>query len=217
MHASRINDIWKRFGRFFEQRGETLERLGFFPGIRQEIIPAAEAKMKLRFPADYREFLLLCGGHDYERLNWMPDNMSLLTLDDVVKTWENDHFFNDDKNMEEYYNRFDNDGKTRMVFYHPKRIPVAGAEEEGSIYIDMAPGPSGREGQVIEIVENIGLAVLADSFESFLDAYATKLERGELVFNREAGAEGEYYRIRTAGGRILTAGCFVSLFAGERD
>ena len=215
MTGSRIDEAWKRLESYFNEQGLTLEQAGFYPGVPAEIIPAAEAKLNVRFPADLKESLLLYNGHNYKKLNWLPENMSLLTLDEIVNTWENESFFSDGQDSDLYFQDYSNDGKTLDVLYHPKRLPIAGIDEEGIIYADITPGPHGREGQVILITGDSAVILLADSFQDFLNRYAALLEKGSLSLHREEKKNGVFLSIRTTAGNVLGTNTFVSLITGK--
>lgn len=206
-----IDEIWKRFETYFQARGKTIQQMGFRPGIPGEFIKAAERKLKTRFPDDYRQFLRLCNGHDSNILNWLPDGMMLLELDDVVKIWESDMFFFDEDDMEKFFHKYSTNGKTRMIVYHPQRIPIIELEGEAAIYIDQVPGPTGIEGQVILSIDELEFMVIAESFKGFLARYVTLLEQGKLIFQRMEEDNREFFAIKTANGEYLSTSVFIRM------
>jgi len=206
-----MDKLFKRFKSIFKAEGKSLFQLGFKPGVLELHIDAAEARLNIRFPISYRKFIEQFNGHDYEILNWLPDNMSFLELDEVIKVWENEMDFYDEMESESFFNRYSEDGKTRLIFYHPRRIPIADLEGECTLYLDFIPGPEGTEGQVIYNINESDFVVLAKGFKDFLSRYVQLHESGELVLERYQDGYALFSVVKTRTGLSLNGERFIEL------
>lgn len=75
------------------------------------------------------------------------------------------------------------DDRVRWLVYHPRWIATGAGNDfsGGNRILDLALGPTGTAGQLIEMVSESEAVVRAESLSAYFDAIATKLERGELV------------------------------------
>lgn len=180
-----ISQLWARFQSFFTKQGITVADLGFQPGAKEAEIGHTEYKIGLPFPADFREFLTLCNGQDVTKLKWLPDYMTLLSVKEIEKMWE-DELSGLQQNcssaeQEKYYNFIATDGKIRGTIFHARRIPIA--TYEGAVctlYLDFIPGPKGTPGQLIYNMTECDFIVLTNDIQNLLALYVTLLETGQL-------------------------------------
>lgn len=83
----------------------------------------------------------------------------------------------------------DSDGlAVRRDWWHARWIPLTHIDTGDNHCLDLAPGPRGKLGQLIEIWNDARLRlVVADSFTEWLTQFADDLEDGKFVGCRETG------------------------------
>lgn len=85
--------------------------------------------------------------------------------------------------------RTDADGSAvRRDWWHPAWIPLTHIDTGDSHCLDLAPGPKGIPGQIIELWDDGRLRlVVAASFKEWLTDFADDLEGGKFVVCPETG------------------------------
>jgi cell wall assembly regulator SMI1 len=85
--------------------------------------------------------------------------------------------------------RSDVDGLTiRKDWWHPAWIPLTHIDTGDGHYLDLAPGPQGTAGQIIEMWNDAGLRlVVAASFREWLNSFTDDLEGGKFMVCEETG------------------------------
>ncbi|NVM55004.1 MAG: SMI1/KNR4 family protein [Candidatus Helarchaeota archaeon] len=210
-----MKKIWAKFEKFFKDQGKTMAELGFRPGKSEEDITKAEIHVGVHFPADYRNFLLICNGQKDKTLDWLPDHMILFGVDEIIKAWDyevsimpmiGEHIFNT-------YHFHD---KIRSIVFHRDRIPIAEFElGTCSICLDYIPGPKGTEGQLIFNVTESDFIVLAEKFTELIENYIAFLESGKLIFTEAAKGQESKFAITTATGKSINGDIWLELVAGK--
>ena len=169
------------------------------PGASEKKVDAAEQKMKLRFPADFRASLLCHDGQDIDDkkakahedeeggwvgFEWMPGCSPLAGLDAIVAQWEDEQERYEDDDAEVIEK-----GTLHSVMVQPRRIPIAGTRywDGDNTYIDLFPGPKGVEGQLITFTSECDLAILGPSFAGAIELYLGALTSGDWVFDAKKG------------------------------
>jgi ankyrin repeat protein/cell wall assembly regulator SMI1 len=153
------------------ERLVTDEKVIFRPNAPEQDIIEAEKKMAVTFPQDFRESLSIHDGQEHTEASWIPgvtQEMRLLPLEEILELWQDfPHPMEDDQ---ELFDEASDDGKTRLIPFHPKRIPIAYDETaDAYILLDFIPGPAGIEGQLIYNSEDADFVVLANNFRMFLE------------------------------------------------
>jgi cell wall assembly regulator SMI1/predicted DNA-binding WGR domain protein len=176
-----MKDLWDRLEAWGAKSGAGSLKLR--PGATEKDIAAAEKKMKLKFPADFRAHLALHDGQESETSwPWMPGCSPLAPLHAIVERWK------DERDMDEGQRDIadeSDDGKHKLGLWYPKRIPIAGSQwwDGDNTYLDFDPGTNGTAGQVLTFVTECDLVVLGASFRELLERYVTLLESGALVWD----------------------------------
>lgn len=143
-----MNDLWQRLEAWAKKSGRTLR---LRPGATEKAIAAAEKKMKLTFPADFRASLLLHDGQQRKPgdddpetstlFEWMPGSGALASLSAIVAQWKDER-----ENDEEEDDEPEIEGGVYNVMSHPRRIPIAGsAWWDGDNTSRSPPGAEGQE------------------------------------------------------------------------
>ena len=190
-----MKQLWGRLEAWAQKQGQSLRLRS---GVTERSITAAEKQMKLQFPDDMRESLLLFDGQDsaLQPLMWSPGCGYLATLEEIVAQ----HAESVD-DAEEYESpdepkatdagkskkQAQDGGRIRNVLFDAKRIPIAGAPYfDGDVtYIDLDPGPKGVCGQIITLTSECDFIVLGSTLREHLTSYIEALESGELVLSAE--------------------------------
>ncbi len=186
-----MNDLWQRLEAWAKKSGRTLR---LRPGATEKAIAAAEKKMKLTFPADFRASLLLHDGQQRKPgdddpetstlFEWMPGSGALASLSAIVAQWKDER-----ENDEEEDDEPEIEGGVYNVMSHPRRIPIAGSEwwDGDNTYLDLHPAPKGKSGQLITFTSECDVALLGTSFRAALESYVQALDSGDWVFDAKKG------------------------------
>ena len=185
-----MKDLWERLEAWGEKSGAGSLRLR--KGATEKQIAAAEKKMKLQFPKDFRASLLLHDGMASDEgepghFSWLPGCDPLKPLSAMVQQWVDEREMDDG---DEGDGEVDGDDvRLKAALHHEKRIPIAGSDywDGDNTYIDFAPGSKGTAGQVITYTSECDLTVLGTSFRNALERYVSMLESGKLVWHEENG------------------------------
>jgi cell wall assembly regulator SMI1 len=193
-----MKTLWDRLEKW--AKSNTKRSLRLRAGASEKAVAAAEKKMKLRFPTDFRASLLC---HDGQETNdaeaeayrdehggfcgfeWMPGCSPLATLDAIVERWEEEQENIDEDDEPKVIEK----GLLHDSLWHPRRIPIAGSPywDGDNTYIDLFPGPKGTEGQLITFVTECDLVVLGPSIGRALELYVQALESGAWVYDDKKG------------------------------
>ena len=169
-----MEDIWKKLEALSQEKeGESLRLRS---GTTEEKIAEAEKTMNLKFPEDFRQYLLTHNGQEdgRKRGSWL-----LGSLDEIVAQWK------DDRELEEEYPEANGEGFMENDTMQNRLkcaqwIPFLGAPywDQDIAYIDLSPGPKGTAGQVIALVSECDFEVVAPSFDAFLERW---LKEGDPI------------------------------------
>jgi cell wall assembly regulator SMI1 len=193
-----MKTLWDRLEKWAKSNAKLSLRLR--KGASEKTVAAAEKKMKLRFPADFRESLL---AHDGQETNdaeakayqdehggfcgfeWMPGCSPLATLDAIVERWEEEQDNIDEDDEPKAIEK----GLLHNVLWHAKRIPIAGTPywDGDNTYIDLFPGPKGADGQLITFVTECDMVVLGSSMSQAVESYLQALESKAWVHDAKKG------------------------------
>jgi cell wall assembly regulator SMI1 len=175
-----VRRLWERLERWFDANlpGKSLS---LRDGASEDAIAAAEARLGVRFPDDYRASLRVHDGQwDEPDVFWLPFAQRLGSLESLVGCWENDRpAYDDDPQRFEW---LDPAGRARQVHFHPRQIPIAGSPDwdYDRLLLDFVPGPNGTPGQVIARCD-IEIVCLCSSFSALLEQTVRGLEAGRIV------------------------------------
>jgi cell wall assembly regulator SMI1 len=168
-----------------------LDPLPFNPGCAAAEIAEAERSLGVRLPGDYTVFLRRHNGqNDPFMLTFPPDQLVFLSLEKVVRLWEELKDAPDDQ----FFDTFDSENLTRNVLQHPGRIPIAHNESGGAyLMLDYVPGPNGKEGQLVFNVNEVDIVVVEDNFASLIETFVRLLEDGKMVVKKQPPEYGQGY------------------------
>ncbi len=169
--------------------------LGLRKGVSEKTLSAAEKKMKLTLPSDFRASLLLHDGQEGEQeelFEWMPGCSPLASLEAIVEQWA-DEVDNIDEDDDDDEPAVDEDPRLYRAIFHAKRVPIAGTPywDGDNTHIDLFPGPKGKSGQLVTFVTECDRVVLGESFSAALESYVDAVESAAWkgASSREHGAQ----------------------------
>ncbi len=170
-----MEDIWKKLEALSQEReGESLR---LRKGNTEAEIAKAEKLMNLKFPNDFRKYLLTHNGQEDGRNRgpWL-----LGSLAEIIEQWKYEREVEEEYieiSGEEY---IENDTIQNRLNC-PQWIPFLGAPywDQDIAYVDLSPGPNGTMGQVIALVSECDFEVIAPSFNAFLERW---LKEGEPIY-----------------------------------
>ena len=184
-----MNVLWTRLEALAKKAKKPL---GLRKGVSEKTLAAAEKKMKLALPSDFRASLLLHDGQEGEQdelFEWMPGCSPLASLDAIVTQWADELENVEDADDE----AVDEDPRLHRAIFHAKRVPIAGTPywDGDNTHVDLFPGPKGTSGQLVTFVTECDRVVLGESFSAALTSYADALESGAWkgASSREHGSQ----------------------------
>ncbi|MCA9619281.1 MAG: SMI1/KNR4 family protein [Myxococcales bacterium] len=152
------------------------------PPATQAQIDAAEATIGYPLPDDYKQSLLLHDGVEQNaELAWLYAPW-LAPIDDCVQAWTDQREYDDEEELEAA-----EDEPVLPALNHPKRFPILGTAywDYNVTYVDGAPGPAGKEGQLVTLVSECDFEVTAGSFAALWSRIAELMEQDELEIVRD--------------------------------
>lgn len=146
--------------------------------------------MGVTLPEDYKALLRLANGQlgqDTEPLTFPPDGLTFLSIDDVVREWNEQAAYYDDEASEEP----EFQERVRYVLYHPGRIPVAAnVSATKYLFIDYVPGPTGHAGQLVVNRDEFECEVVAESLTDLPGPLCVRAGERRGPRGAEAGGDG---------------------------
>ena len=193
-------------------------------GCSPEQLIEVEKELSLQLPQSFKDFYLIHNGQKDEGYFGLFYGVSLLPLEKIVEEWRSWSEIIDEEGEEGMKENFDDfqvslmPNKLKAQYANKKWIPFAIIQDSNYLGLDFDPEANGKAGQVINFGrEEEQKAVLADSFEGFIDWYISELERGNYLI--EEVDNGKYFipkelKERFGGGSYLlgyVAQRFISL------
>ena len=168
-----MRELWNRLEAYFATHWPQKE-LCLRPPATLERIEAAEGELGVRFPADFRESLLVHDGQDpHPSVLWLPGVGQLGSLDSMVECWKSDRQFFDPTAMVQP----DESARVLQSFFHPMHISFAGSPDwdHDRLLFDFEPGPEGSHAQII-MRYDIDLVYVCDTFRQLVEITVDGLE-----------------------------------------
>ena len=186
----------KRFTDFIHSKGFSLEEMGFNQGASMAEIAIIEELTSQEIPSDLKELLSIINGQHTERFHFLPDEVVLLSCEEIITEWQSWQEFNIDYpeyDLPESYTEYQDNDRIRGSLYAETRIPFALQEGYGFLAIDNDPAPNGTKGQVIYLRNECDFVVLSTSVKSFFKQLNDAIAKNILTFAKEKeGYTNEY-------------------------
>jgi cell wall assembly regulator SMI1 len=209
---SAAKEAWKRLKAWFKGNlPEVLEDLN--PGATSEEVKRFEQAVGHKLPAEVRLFYRT---HNGQRCGWnVPGvvyGLPILSLQDCLtqwRSWEKGRRRSQGKggpSLDDICASFP-EGAVQVKYTSPSWIPLSYDGSGNHFGVDLAPGPKGSVGQVI----NFGRdeehhCVLAPSWGQFLNDLADELERGNYRIEERADGYKAFNLLDPHVGHFLQAG-----------
>jgi len=173
-----------------------------------------EREIGIRLPEKFKEFYLIHNGQKAVDYIGIFYNLSLLSLSKIrteMELWAGiiDEYGEEQMkiNFDQYQSSLMPD-KVKAMYANKKWVPFAVIWDSNYLGLDFDPEPDGSFGQVINFGrEEEQKAVLAESFESFIDLYISELEAGNFFLKADGDQmlfiPKKYKRRITEGGSRL--------------
>ncbi|MEX3748347.1 SMI1/KNR4 family protein [Lysinibacillus xylanilyticus] len=200
-----MKKLWSKFENWLELNCPEIVESFNEPAAETEIAKA-EQKMGITFPNSFKELLLIHNGQRNEypeqRFEYVGaiGNYELLTIEEIVDTWETMKELLDNKVFEDF-DEVEALGPVKEEYWwNPRWISIATNGTGDDICIDLDPAEGGTVGQVITFWHDWEeRKVISRSLEEWFGeitkcledgTYKLIEEDGELVFNND-GFMGE--------------------------
>lgn len=180
-----VQDLWERIEAWL-QREAPEELLSLQPGATDWELQEAETVLGITLPEEVKASYRIHNGGaliaDPTTSDWWWE---LLCLEDIVRDWN-------------LFRRFDHgllaplqpEEQVQSRNWDLQWIPILEAHTltRQRLCLDLAPGPAGHAGQIIEVDwTNCARPVIAPSFRDLLVIFASDLEAGHYMWNEEEG------------------------------
>ena len=181
-----MDESWTRIEAWLNANAPAVAA-GLNPPASPDELAETERYLGVRFPDGVRASFLRHDGQSPDS-PWMLDGWELLSLGRIRNEWAVWKELLDDGSFAD--TESDTDGSAvRTDWWHPAWIPLTYDGGGNHHCLDLAPGPHGAPGQIIEMWHDEGSRpVVAPSFEDWLAGFADALEAGELAFSDEEEA-----------------------------
>jgi len=181
-----MEQVWRRIEAWLAANAAPVAA-GLNPPAPAGELADTERLLGVRFPEDVRASYLRHDGQAPDS-PWMVDGWEWLSLERIRNEWKVWKELLDGGDFAEIES--DADGlAVRTDWWNPAWIPLTYSGSGDHHCLDLAPGPRGTPGQIIEMWHDEGSRpVVADSFRAWLMDFADALEADELVLSEEYGA-----------------------------
>ncbi|CCJ29984.1 unnamed protein product [Pneumocystis jirovecii] len=195
-----VSDSWRRIDRWAQTHyPELYDQLSY--GATVADVDELEHELECHLPRDVRESFFI---HDGQERGGKPTGIvfgvTLLDCEELLEEYCLWKKVATDLTRIKTSNPFSRcnrllkrqgscpEGAVRPVYAHPKWIPLGKDFEGNNIAVDLAPGPTGRWGQVILFGRDQDIkCVVAQSWASFLAILADDLEEGDWTIDDTTG------------------------------
>lgn len=181
--ARRIGQVWKRIQAWYETHHPPFaEHLANARPATKARVDALEKKLGMRFPLDFRAFLLRFGGGSKPGHHPMSiAEYDVLSLDQILNRWQGLKELVEEGVFKtaQPHELSSEQKEVRWTWWHPGWVPFT-SDSGGNFHcVDLDPGPEGKRGQVIAWEVHGGpLRPRTDSLEDFFELYLKNLEKG---------------------------------------
>lgn len=174
-----LDAVWERIEAWLAANAPDVAA-GPNPPATPAQLDETERELGVRFPESVRASYLRHNGQSADS-PWFLYGWEWLSLERIRDEWKVWKDLLDGGDFEGI--RSDADGSTvRDDWWNPAWIPLTYSGSGDHHCLDLAPGPQGTAGQIIEMWHDEGSRpVLAPSFEAWLASFAEGLETGEWV------------------------------------
>tara|TARA_R110000868_G_C10669168_1_gene746452 strand:+ start:65 stop:691 length:627 start_codon:yes stop_codon:yes gene_type:complete len=201
------------FIRNIESFGQSISDFDFSVGASDAQIDKVEKLIKRTFPHDFKLFLKKINGQKSDKLLFLPDEALLFSCEEIINEYKlfSDYF----EDSIEFYNQYQDNGKIRRTVYSESRVPFAGRDGY-YLFLDFDPGPNGKIGQIIFLINECDLIVLAESFTDFIKSYNEHLKNKTLEIRKISNGKYSNYRL-TNNSDYLNGQEFAKLFGQLKE
>ncbi|HEY8958790.1 SMI1/KNR4 family protein [Chitinophaga sp.] len=183
-----MQQYWLRWEEWMQRNAPRLLNI-LHPGVTFEAVESLEKLIGTAMPDSFKAFYAVHNGQQKARAG-LVDADQLLSVEDIITQW---HHWKDllDAGTFNYHDEpilSTPDTGIKNDWWNPLWIPFTGDGFGNHLCIDLDPAPEGKHGQVITFWhDDSHRAVIAGSFEEWLQDYLNALEKGEYIFVKKWG------------------------------
>lgn len=181
-----MKDIWNRLEAWLEANAQEVLH-GLNPPATREQIATAEAELGISFPPDVVETFLIHNGQVFNS-PWLLDGWEFMSLERVVDEWGVWKGLLDGGDFDGEGISSNSDGHTVTDWWHPRWIPLTYDGAGDHHCLDLAPGPLGKVGQIIQMWhDDDSRPLIAPSYREWLSRLVSDFEAGHYAMSAEYG------------------------------
>lgn len=159
---------------------------GLAAGASEQELVNLQAALGTQLPSAFLEWARVHNGQADDAVGLLDGNLQLST-DSIQEQWAAMHALLEQGHFQQR-GESDPPGAIGPVWWSPHWIPIASDGSGNLVCIDMAPGPSGTQGQVIDFDhETVHRTVLAPSFEAYVRDFVGDVLAGRYGYSEEHG------------------------------
>ncbi|NLR78558.1 SMI1/KNR4 family protein [Chitinophaga eiseniae] len=183
-----MQQYWIRWENWMTQHAPRLLNL-LRSGASFESVESLEKLIGTALPPAFKTFYAIHDGQQKARAG-LIDADQLLSMEDITAQW---YHWKDQLDAGTFTWRDEPiqstpDTGIKNDWWNPLWIPFTSDGFGNHLCIDLDPAPGGKHGQIITLWhDDSHRAILAPSFEAWLEDYLTALEKGEYIFVKKWG------------------------------
>ena len=180
-----MDQVWTRIEAWLAVNAPEVAA-GLNPPASEEELAQTERFLAVEFPSDVRASFRRHNGQSGSS-PWLLDGWEWLSLQRIRDEWKVWKELLDGGDFEG--NESDGDGEiVRRDWWNAVWIPLTYSGSGDHHCLDLAPGPQGTAGQIIEMWHDSGeRPMMAPSFRAWLTQFADRLEAGQYAISPEYG------------------------------
>lgn len=179
-HQTPMEESWNLFENYLEKKlPYYYARLNAPSSLRE--IKKLESKLNIKLPEEMKDLYLANNGEDESRyIGGIMCGLRMLTLNGILKEWRDLKSIEKENNFNaDWYGEIYPENSIKPHHFNEMWIPIFSDDNGNFIGIDMAPGPEGKEGQIINFgTDEFDHFVIAESLADFINIINQQFENG---------------------------------------
>ena len=183
--ASSMVSLWQQYEAWLSAHfPEGLE--GLTPGASLQQLRELQSALGVDLSPAFQAWASVHNGQVQGSVGLLDGN-ELLSSDDMLEQWAGMNKLLD-QGLLPASGESDPPGATAPVWWSKRWIPIASDGSGNLVCIDMAPGPTGTMGQIIDFDhETVHRTVLAPSFEAYVRGFVNDVQAGDYGYSEDYG------------------------------
>ena len=144
-----MTEVFASIREYYREHHPSIE-MSLRPGADEETILALENGIGFELPVEFKELYRLADGQEEVNHPFFPDGYDFMPIEFILSTWKMHNQINDESDPPTRLPV----GPVRDDWWQSEWIPFASMISGDFLCIDLAPGPGGSTGQVIEFIHD---------------------------------------------------------------